>query len=67
MSSKKENLIEPTNTISASHFSGEIIYDLSSSGDSDISSDEVESFDALRYWLVDINNVDVNKVDAVNA
>ena len=55
MSSKKENLIEPTNTISASH--RKIIYDPSSSSDSDISSDEEESFDAPQYWIVDINNI----------
>ena len=55
MSSKKENLIEPTNTISASH--RKIIYDSSSSSDSDISSDEEESFDAPQYWIVDINNI----------
>ena len=54
MSSKKENVIEPTNTISASH---RIIYDPSSSSDSDISSDEEESFDAPQYWIVDINNI----------
>ena len=54
MSSKKENVVEPTNTISASH---RIIYDPSSSSDSDISSDEEESFDAAQYWIVDINNI----------
>ena len=55
LSSKKENLIEPANTISASH--RKIIYDPSSSSDSDISSDEKESFDAAQYWIVDINNI----------
>ena len=55
LSLKKENLIKPTNTISASH--RKIIYDLSSSSDSDISSDKEESFDAPQYWIVDNNNI----------
>ena len=55
MSSKKENLIEPTNTISASH--RKIIYDPSSSSHSDISSTEKESFDVPQYSIVDINNI----------
>ena len=46
-SSKKENLIEPTNTISASH--RKITYDPLSSSDTDISSDKEESFDAPQY------------------
>ena len=44
---KKENLIEPTNTISASH--RKITYDPLSSSDTDISSDKEESFDAPQY------------------
>ena len=55
LSSKNENHIEPTNTISASH--RKVMYDPSSSTDSDISSDEEESFDAPQYWIVDINNI----------
>ena len=59
LSSKKENLIEPTNTISASH--RKIIYNPSSSSDSDISLDEEESFDAPQQ---DINNI-VNALQKV--
>ena len=33
------------------------MYDPSSSSDSDISSDEEESYDAPQYWIVDINNI----------
>ena len=55
LSSKKENLIEPTNTISVSH--RKIIYDPLSASDTDISSDKEESFDAPQYCIVDINNI----------
>ena len=51
LSSKKENLTEPTNTISASH--RKTTYDPSSSSDSDISLDEEKSFDAPEYWIVE--------------
>ena len=60
LSSKKENLIELTNTISVSH--RKTTYDPSSS--SNISSDEEERFDAPKYWIVDINNI-VNALQKV--
>ena len=55
LSLKKENIVEPTNTILASH--RKIIYDPSSSSNNDISSDEEESCDTPQYWIVDINNI----------
>ena len=62
LSSKKENLIG-TNTILASH--RKIICDPSSSSNSDIPSNEEESFDALQYWIVDINKIVVNTLQNV--
>ena len=55
LSLKKENIVEPTNTILASH--RKIIYDPSSSSNNDIWSDEEESCDTPQYWIVDINNI----------
>ena len=55
LSLKKENLIEPTNTILASH--RKVICDPTSSSNSDISLDKEESFDAPQYWIVDINDI----------
>ena len=52
---EKENLIESTDTILASH--RKTICDPSSSSDSDISSSKEESFDTLQYWIVDTDNI----------